>query len=49
MGNSWYNNITNEYQNLFCGGTVIATLKCLTTFVTLKQPPGRVLQYMLMI
>ena len=49
MRNSMYNNIANAYGNLFCGGTVIATLKCLTTLGTLKQPPGRVLQYMFMI
>ena len=49
MRNSKYNNIANAYGNLFCGGTAIATLKCLTTFGILKQPPGRALQYMFMV
>ena len=46
---SMYNNIANAYRNLFCGGTVIAALKCLITFGTLKQTPGGVLQYLFMI
>ena len=49
MHNSMYNNIANAYQNLFCGGKVTATMQCSTTLGSLKQPPGRVVQYMFMI
>ena len=49
MRNLMYNNMVNAYRNLFWGETVIANLKLLTALFTLKQPPERVLQYMLMI
>ena len=49
MRNLMYNNIVNANRNLFWGETFIASLKCLTTPFTVKQPPERVLQYMVMI